>query len=110
MRRRESMLLWGKTPAARRADVKSTPPAKSASFPRSAGAIEVVAVDENSAVGDVRVVVVNDPVVMPIIAPVVPDPTEPAEEGNSKAKAERDSRARKEKCRIRIPGRPDPDR
>jgi hypothetical protein len=57
---RESTLRCGETPAARRAAVKSTAPAK------SSRAIEVVTVDENSAVRDVGVVVVNDIMVMPV--------------------------------------------
>src|SRR5216684_8875062 len=104
MRRREPMLRCGETLAARRAAVKSTSPAK------SARAIDVVAIDENSAVGYVRVMVVNDIVVMPVRSPVVPSPAKPAIESDSKAQPKRDSRTSKKKSRIRVPARPDPDR
>jgi hypothetical protein len=63
---RESTLRCGETPAARRAAVKSTTAPKSTSSAKSSRAIEVVTVDENSAVRDVRVVVVNDIMVMPV--------------------------------------------
>src|SRR6267154_5901798 len=102
--RRESVLRRGETPAARRAAVKST------SSSKSAGVIEVVAVDEHSAVGYVRVVVVNDIVVMPVGSPVVPSPAKPAIEADSKAQPKRNSRAGKKQSGIRIPARPDPDR
>ena len=59
---------------------------------KSAGAIEVVAIDKNSALGDVGAVVVNDAVVMPIVATMVPAPSKPSEKAHSKAEAESNSR------------------
>src|SRR5207245_7292919 len=82
---------------------------KSGSAAKSTSMIHVVAVDKDSAVGDVGVVVKNDSVVMPVISPVMPAPAEPAKESHSKAKAERDSRSCKEQHRIRILPRPDAD-
>ena len=52
---------------------------------KSAGAIEGVAIDENSAVGDVGPVVENDPVIMPIVSPASPAPAKPTEEADPKA-------------------------
>src|SRR6266849_6286108 len=75
-----------------------------------APAIEGVVIGEDSAVGYVSVVVINDIVVMPVRSPMVPSPTKPAEIANSKAQPKRDSRAAKKQSRIRIPTRPDPDR
>ena len=77
---------------------------------KSTGAIEVVAIHENSAVRYVGVVVVNDAVVMPIVAPAVPAPAKPAKEADSKAEAKSNSRTGKEQSWVRIPARPDPDR
>src|SRR5580692_12460554 len=76
---------------------------------KSTGAIEVVAIDENPAMRYVGVVVVNDAVVMPIVAPVVPAPAKPAKEADSKAEAECNSRTCKEQSWVRIPARPHPD-
>src|SRR5579864_2253110 len=94
----------------RAAAMKSGFSMKSGSAAKSTSMIHVIAVDKDSAVGDVGVVVKNDSVVMPVISPVMPAPPEPAEEAHSKTKAERDSRSRKEQPRIRIPARPDADR
>jgi hypothetical protein len=65
---------------------------KSASSMKSAGAIELVAICEHSAVGYVAVVVENNAVMMPIVSPVVPSPPEPAKEADSKAEAKRNPR------------------
>ncbi len=81
---------------------------KSAASMKSTDAIEVVAIDENSAVGYVAVVIEHDPV-MPIVSPVSPSPAKPTKEANSKAKAEGDSRTAKVQPGIRIPARPDAD-
>src|SRR5260370_25881790 len=102
--RRESVLRRGETPAARRAAVKST------SSSKSTGAIKVVAIDEHPAVGDVRVVVVNDIVVMPVGSPVVPSPAKPAIEADAKAQPKRSSRPGKKQSRIRLPARRHPHR
>ena len=90
------------SPAGRAAAVKST-------AMKSAGAIEVVAIDENSAVGYVAVVVEKNAVMMPIITPVVPAPAIPSKEADSKAETKRNSRTGKKQSWIRIPPRPDPD-
>src|SRR5258708_17526878 len=76
---------------------------------KSACTIEIIAVDENSAVGDVSVVVVNDAVVMPIVSPVVPAPAISTKEADPKPKAKRNSRASEIKAWIGIPARPDSD-
>src|SRR5271157_397611 len=73
----------------------------------STGAIEIIAIDENSAVGDVDAVVKHDPVIMPIVSPVSPPPSETAEEANSKAKAPSEPRPREIQSRIPVPARPD---
>jgi len=101
--RRESMLRRTETSPA------GSPAAMKSPAMKSAGVIEVVAIDEDSAVGDVGVVVVNDSVVMPIISPVVPSPAKPAKEADSEAEAKRNPRTGKEQSWIRIPAWPDPD-
>src|ERR1022692_662850 len=75
----------------------------------STGAIEIVAIDENPAVGDVGAVVEHDPVIMPIVSPVSPPPSKTAKEADSKAEPKRNSGTIKEEPRIPIPARPDPD-
>src|SRR5882724_624420 len=77
---------------------------------KSAGVIEVVAIDEHSAVGYVGVVVINHAPVTPVGIPVVPAPAKAAEIVDSKAEAESNSRSGKIESRIRIPARPDSDR
>src|SRR5271157_2424919 len=73
------------------------------------GAIEIVAIDENSALGNVGVMVVDDPVVVPIVSPVSPAPAETAKKADSKTESERNSGTREEQPRIPIPAGPDPD-
>ena len=87
MRCRESMLRCCRAVETRAAAVKSVCAMK------STGVIEVVTV-EDSAVGYVGVVVVNDSVVMPIVSPVVPTPAISSKETDSKSEAKRDSRPR----------------
>src|SRR5450631_910842 len=77
---------------------------------KSTGAIEAVAIDENSAVGNIGVMLEHDPVVMPVISPVVPAPAKPSKVANSEAQAKRNSWAIKKQPRIPIPAGPDPDR
>ena len=72
--------------------------------------IEGVVIGEDSAVGDVGVVVENDSVAVPIVSPVVPAPAEAAEEADAIAEAKRNSRSGKIQPWIPIPTRPDPDR
>src|SRR6202521_3841336 len=97
------------TPA-RSSALKSASTMKSASMIEvRALAIEGVVISEDSAVGYVSVVVVNDIVVMPVRSPVVPAPAKSAKIADSKAEAKRDSRAVKEQSRIRIPTWPNPD-
>ena len=52
-------------------------------------AVVGVVIDENSAAGNVGVVVVRDMAVIPVRSPVVPAPPEAAEEADAKAQAER---------------------
>jgi hypothetical protein len=49
--------------------------------------IESIAIDEDSAVGNVGVVVVNDIAVVPVKSPVVPSPPKPAKESRFEAKS-----------------------
>ena len=67
---------------------------------KSTGAIEVVAIDENSAVGNVAVVVEENSMTTPVVSPVSPAPAKSAKEADSKAQAKRDSRAAKIESRI----------
>src|SRR5579871_319317 len=77
---------------------------------KSASMIEVVAVDEDSAVRDVSGVIENHIVVVPIVSPMSPAPPESMEEADAETKAKRDSRTGEVKSWIRIPARPDSDR
>ena len=91
--------------------LKSASTMKSATMIRvRALAVERVVISEDSAVGHISVVVINDIVVMPVGSPMVPSPTKPAKIADSKAEAPRDSRALKEQPWIPIPARPNPDR
>src|SRR5467141_2828819 len=56
-------------------------------------AVEVGAIDEGAAVRDISVVVEVHPVVAPIGVPVVPSPTESAEEADAPTNSERNPRA-----------------
>ena len=82
---------------------------KTVSAMKSASSIERIVIDENSAVGDVGVVVVNNSVAVPIVSPVVPAPAKAAEEADSKTEAKPNPRTGKVEPWIRIPTRPDPD-
>src|SRR6266849_652282 len=94
----------------RAATLKSVSTMKSASMIEvGTPAIEGVVIGEDSTVGYVSVVVINDIVVMPVRSPVVPSPTKPAEITNSKAQPKRNSRAAKVQSWIRIPTWPNPD-
>jgi hypothetical protein len=57
---------------------------KSVCSMKSTAAIEVVTIDENSAVGDIGIVVENDVMVMPVLSPVVPAPAIPSEKADPK--------------------------
>src|ERR1700751_2704259 len=72
--------------------------------------IEWVTVNKDSAVGLVVAVVEANVVMMPVISPVVPAPTEPAKEAISKTEAKRDSRSLQIQSRIPIPAGPHTDR
>ena len=72
----------------------------------AAAVSKIVAIDERSAMRDVGVVVVNDPVVVPVESPAMPSPTKAAEVANSKPHAERDRRAANEDSGHRIPSGP----
>lgn len=49
------------------------------------GMVEIVAIDDRSAVGDVGVVIVDHSMAMPVASPVMPAPTIPSEKTNPKA-------------------------
>jgi hypothetical protein len=55
--------------------------------------IEIVAIDDRSAVGEIRVVVVDHPMTMPVPSPVIPAPSKSAKEADSKPSTEEKSRA-----------------
>src|SRR6266404_3253450 len=71
--------------------------------------VEVVAIDDRSAMGDVGVAVVDYSMVMPVRSPVMPPPTESSEEADSKSSTERDCRASKEDSVHRDPTWVGPD-
>src|SRR6266852_5293776 len=73
----------------------------------TSGSIEVIAIDEHSAVGYIAVVIKKDIVVMPIRSPVVPTPTEPAKEADSKAETPCQAWPGKVQSRIPVPVWPD---
>src|ERR1700733_3978087 len=81
---------------------------KSAASIKPAYVIEA-AVGENSAVGDIAVVIEHNSVTAPIVSPMSPAPAKAAKQTDSKAKAKRNSRNSKVKSGIRIPARPDSD-
>ena len=81
---RKSMLATGKSP---RCSIM-----KFACSMKPAGVIEIVAIDEDPAVGDISVMVENDSVVMPVISPAVPAPAKTTEKADSKAEAKGNSR------------------
>ena len=86
--RRKSMLATGES--------SGLSAMKSASSVKSTSVTEVVAIDEDSAVGLIVVIVETNVVVMPIVSPMVPSPAESAKEANSKAEAKRNPRAGQE--------------
>ena len=51
-------------------------------------AIDVVAIDDRSAMGDVGIVIIGHATAVPVVAPMAPAPPEPSEETNSKSSAE----------------------
>jgi hypothetical protein len=65
--------------------------------------VEIIAIDDRSAVGDIGVVVVDHPMAMPIPSPVIPAPPKSSEEADSKSSAEIESRAVKKESGLRIP-------
>src|SRR5713226_4447911 len=84
-----------------------TSAARSASVERVAvmevSVVKVVAIDDGSAVGDVRVVVVDHPVAMPVASPVMPAPPESSEEADPEADSKSNSRSSQEDPRHGIP-------
>jgi hypothetical protein len=66
---------------------RSAPVERVAMVKIAAVVIEVVAIDDRAAVGDVGVVVVNRGATVPIIIPVMPAPPKSAEEADSKTTA-----------------------
>ena len=67
--------------------------------------VEVVAIDDRSAVGDVGVVVVDHPMAMPVASPVVPAPTISSEETDAEPDSKSNPRSGKEDARHRVPAR-----
>ena len=66
-------------------------------------AVEVAAIDDRSAVRDIRVVVVDYPSAVPVVSPVMPAPSKSPEEADSKSNPERDCRPSKKDPRYGIP-------
>jgi hypothetical protein len=59
--------------------------------------MKTIAVDDGSAMRDVRVVVVDDsPAAVPTVSPIVPSPAKAAKQANAKAQTKADSWTRKE--------------
>lgn len=94
--RRESM-LWRPT-------VKSSP-MRPMIEPASAS-VEVIAINENSAVGHVTVVVEKDAVMVPIRSPMVPAPAKATKKANAEAETKSDSGTRKVQTGIPVPAWP----
>jgi hypothetical protein len=94
--RRESM-LWRPT-------VKSSP-MKPMIEPASAS-VEVIAINENSAVGHVAVVVEKDAVMVPIGSPMVPTPAKTTKKAKAEAEAKSNSGTRKVQTWIPVPAWP----
>src|ERR1700751_42655 len=88
------------------ASMESPAPMEPAASVKSSGAIEVVVIDEDSAVGYVAVMIEHDPV-MPVVSPVTPSPAKAAKEANSKAKAPSESWAGEIQSGIPVPAWPD---
>jgi len=72
--------------------------------------VEVVAIDDRSAVGDVGVVVVDHPMAMPVASPVIPAPPKSSEEADSKPNTEGNCGAGKKDSGHRNPARVGDDR
>jgi hypothetical protein len=98
--RRESM-LWRPT-------VKASP-MKAMIEPASAS-VEVITINENSAVGHVAVVVEKDAVMVPIGSPMVPTPAKTTKKANAEAEAKSNSGTRKVQTGIPVPAWPDRNR
>lgn len=77
---RSEPVLWGWA-------VKSSPMKPTATIESTSAGIEAIAINENSAVGLVAVVIEQDAVMMPIGPPMVPAPAKPAEKANAETKA-----------------------
>src|ERR1700758_4656284 len=94
--RRESM-LWRPT-------VKA-PPRKAMINPASAS-VEVITINENSAVGHVPMVVEKDAVMVPIGSPMVPTPAKATKKANAEAETKSNSRTRQVQTGIPVPAWP----
>jgi hypothetical protein len=73
------------------------------------GAIEIVAIDDGCAVGDVGIVIVDYAMVVPVGSPVVPSPAEAAEEADAEAQAEGNAGSGDLQSWIGVPTRPGDD-
>src|ERR1700722_5660943 len=107
MWRRKSMLAAAEASGV--SAMKTTGAMKPTASVKSTGTIEVVAIGENSAVGNVAVVVEENSMTTPVVTPVSPAPAKSVKEADPKAEAKRDSRAANVESRIRIPARPNSD-
>lgn len=76
----------------------------------AAVAADIAAIDECSAVRNVSVVVIHDCVVVPVESPVMPSPTEAAEQTDPKPYTESNRRAADENAGNRIPSGPHRER
>lgn len=66
--------------------------------------LKTISIDDGPAMRDVGVVIVDDSaVVVPIVSPVVPTPTEAGKQSNSKSQSKSQPWAVQEKSRIGIP-------
>jgi len=99
---RAGLAVWRSEPMLRTGDSS-----RSWATMKVAGAVtEIVAIDERSAMGDVRVVVIDDRAVMPVESPAMPSPAKTAEVANSKTCTERNRGAANEDAGNRIPSGP----
>jgi hypothetical protein len=65
--------------------------------------VEVVAIDDRPAVGDIGAVVIDHPMAVPVAIPVMPAPTIPSEETDAEPDSKSDSRSGQEDSRHRVP-------
>jgi hypothetical protein len=99
---RGGLAVWGRKPMLRTCECSCSRTVMTAADVAS----EIVSINECSAVGNVRIVVIDDRVVMPVESPMMPSPAKAAEVANSKAYTEGNCRAADENSGDWIPSGP----